>query len=137
MQKDNNINNSLEDSAEVIEQATKLKQEKNFSALIELTKAASEVWNENLLIAGMLGEAYKEIGDYDSAADVYSRLVSYDNIPYWIYVGYANVLEKQKDVSGTQKYFCHALEAEYSSELACRAAILIKYSTDPESYAPN
>ena len=132
MQKDNNINNSLEDSAEVIEQATKLKQEKNFSALIELTKAASEVWNENLLIAGMLGEAYKEIGDYDSAADVYSRLVSHDNIPYWIYVGYANVLEKQKDVSGTQKYFCHALEAEYSSELACRAAILIKYSTDPD-----
>jgi len=123
---------SAEKLADVFSNASELKKQKDHQGLIGLLEPCLEKLGDTISLCGMLGDAYLNTGDYDSAEKILSDLVSRKNAPYWINVSYANVLEKQESHSEAAENFCIALDRKYSCELGCRAARLIEYSPEPD-----
>jgi len=119
---------------EIIASACKFKELKDNPGLIKFLSPYARSYQDSVLINGVLGVAYLEESEYESAQKLLAPLIASDRAPHWVYVEYANALERQKKHVEAAEFFRRGLNIQYSRELACRIAKLVKYAKDPNEF---
>ena len=100
---------------------------KDYQGALEKLIPASDASNESdrVPIEGLKADCYRGLHKIVLARQCYETILAIEpEPPYWVYVGYANVLEDMGEREASIDYMLLALESDFNIDLAQRLALL-------------
>ena len=128
--------NSIEKSADTLEQIIKIYDEQNDkTTAAEFVAQLIEIEPDNIQALKRLAEFYQSIGDADSAYDYYSKVLKYDENNYKVMMNVAKLAEKVGEEDKALEYYKTVSEksTDVNEKLAAQKRYNILSGAEDES----
>ena len=119
---------------QVINAARQKMQREDYNDALELVDAVYQEINivDRIPLDGLKADCFHALGNFEAALECYENILRTEaDTPYWVHVGYANVLERSGQNDDAISQMCSGLKKEFSRELLERAVTLSQFATTP------
>jgi len=107
---------------------------KEFDAALQIIATVYDAGStlDRVPLDGLKADCFLGLGNLDDALECYERILSVQpDAPYWVHVGFANVLERMSQPDAAIEKMLVALRKEFSLGLAERVVMLSQATIDP------